>query len=98
MSFRERLRNKFVRVAIVFGDYLEQTGQLQMAAEHYQKVVEIDDLVEEFYQRLMVCCHHLGQKAEAVKVYNRCRTMLSTALGITPSPNTETIYNDLVRK
>lgn len=98
MSFRERLRNKFIRVALVFGDYLGQTGQWQMAAGHYQKVIEIDDLVEEFYQRLMVCHHHLGQKAEVVKAYNRCRTMLSAALGITPSPNTETIYNNLARK
>lgn len=96
VSTRERLRNKFHRLIIMSGNYLEYTGQWQGAVEHYQRAIEIDDLTEEFYQHLMLSYQTLGQKAEAVKIYKRCCTMLSDVLGISPSPRTEAIYNDMI--
>ncbi len=43
----------------------------------------------------MICFQKLGQKAEAIKVYNQCRTVLSSTLGIDPSEKTEAIYSSL---
>ena len=51
----------------------------------------MDELAEEFYQRMMICHQRNGQVAEAVAAYNRCRQALSSMLGITPSPETEAI-------
>ena len=96
ISARERLRNKFIRLMNMIGNYLERRGYWQQAMEHFQMAVVIDDLVEEFYQHLMICYYTLGQKAEAVKVYNRCCTMLSKVLGISPSQKTEDIYHTLI--
>jgi two-component SAPR family response regulator len=59
--------------------------------------MEVDDLVEEFYQHLMVCHHRLGQEGKAVEIYHRCRSMLSRAFGINPSSRTEEIYKSLYR-
>jgi len=43
----------------------------------------------------MICYRELGRRAEALSAYRRCRKMLSTILGIAPSPQTEAIYKSL---
>jgi len=56
----------------------------------------VDGLAEEFYQHLMVCHQELGQRAEAVSTYNRCRTLLLSSLGIPPSRKTEDLYQSIM--
>ena len=92
LSCRERLRSKFLRLVFRLGDYLENGNQCEKAVYYYKKALEVDNLAEEFYQRLMVCYQHLGQQAEAVKLYKRCRDVLSAVLGIGPSSKTTAIY------
>jgi DNA-binding SARP family transcriptional activator len=94
-SYRERLRNKYLRLITRTGDYLEQAGRWERAAEHYLKGLEVDELAEEFYQHLMICYKELGQHAKAIETYRRCKKTLSAAFGIEPSPKTEAIYNNL---
>jgi LuxR family maltose regulon positive regulatory protein len=89
VSSRERLRNKFLRNVRRLGLYWEQSGKLDKAVECYQKGLEVDDLAEEFYQRLMKCYQQMGKRAEALAVYKRCYQILSSVLGIEPSPETE---------
>jgi hypothetical protein len=38
-----------------------------------------------------------GNRAEALRVYERCRQLLATELGAYPSPETESIYRELLR-
>ena len=95
VSYRERLRNKFLRLIIKSGVYRQKNEQWGEAVEYYQKALEVDELAEEFYQHLMICHQQLGQHAEAFKVYRRCRDTLSAVLGIDPSPRTETIHKNL---
>jgi len=91
LSTRERLRSKFVRLIINAGYSWEKAGVWHKAAEYYQKGLEIDDLVEEFYQRLLVCYHRLGKRGEALVLYNRCRTVLAQQC-ITPTARTRAAY------
>lgn len=91
ISYRERLRSKFLRIVRKVGLYWEDVGNYEKAVECYQKGLEVDDLAEEFYQRLMICYLELGRKAEALTVYNRCRNTLSMVLGVEPSPSTEAL-------
>jgi DNA-binding SARP family transcriptional activator len=95
ISLRERLRSKFLRAVSALGTSWEETGQFSRAAECFQKGLEVDDLAEELYQRLMTCHLKLSQKAEAVRVYQRCCTTLSGTLGIEPSPETKNIYKSI---
>ncbi len=94
-SCRERLRSKFHRLVTRLGQYWEHSGYYERAIESYRRGLEIDDLVESFYQRLMVCYQQLGQRAEAVVTYQRCREVLLKTLGIEPSPKTEEIYHTI---
>jgi two-component SAPR family response regulator len=93
--YRDRLKNKFHRLVIRVGDYLEEAGQWEKAVEYYERALEVDDLVEEFYQHLMTSYFKLGQWTEAIKAYNRCKKILLAALGIEPSPKTQALYRNL---
>jgi two-component SAPR family response regulator len=93
--YRDRLKNKFHRLVVRLGDYLEEGGQWEKAVEYYERALEVDDLAEELYQHLMTSYFKLGQWTDAIKAYNRCKKMLLTALGIEPSPKTQALYRNL---
>ena len=94
-SFRERLRSKFLRNVSWLGRYREETNQWEKALECYQRGLEVDDLAEELYRRLMLCHRRLGQKAEGLSAYKRCEKILKDALGTEPSPETRALYKTL---
>jgi two-component SAPR family response regulator len=96
ISYRERLRSKFLRNVKRLGLYWEEVGNYDKAVDCYQKGLEVDDLAEEFYQRLICCYHSLGRRAEAITVYNRCRNTFSMVLGVEPSPSTEALCKKLL--
>ena len=60
------------------------------------KGIDTDNLAEEFYRRLMVCHRNLGNNADAVKTYNRCRSLLQAELGIEPSPETMAVFSAII--
>jgi len=95
-SLREQLRNKFLRCVERLGHYWEKSGQWEEAVECYQRGLEVDELIEEFYQHLMVFYHKLDQPTKALSVYNRCKKSLSSGLGIAPSLKTQTLYKSLI--
>jgi LuxR family maltose regulon positive regulatory protein len=97
VSIRERLRNKILRTVKRVGVYYEEAGELEKAVECYQKGLEVDDLIEEFYRRMMACYKRLGKKAEALSVYNRCCKILSAQLAIEPAPETEALVREIKR-
>jgi LuxR family maltose regulon positive regulatory protein len=91
----ELLKNNLLRAISISGRHYEQTGQWEQAVEFYQQGLDTDHLAEEFYQRLMKCYGKLGRKADAVKTYNRCCSLLRDDLGIDPSAETQAIYSSL---
>lgn len=94
-SLREKLRSKFFRSVMKLGQSCENEKEWKKAVDCYQKGLEVDDLAEEFHQRLMVCYHNLGNRARAIEVYRRCQKTLSANFDIEPSLETQTIYNSL---
>jgi DNA-binding SARP family transcriptional activator len=97
LSFRERLRSKFLRVILKLGSHRELNLQWEKAAEVFQKGLEVDGLAEEFYQHLMLCYQQLDRRAEAVAVYNRCQEVLISSIGIPPSQKTEDLYQSIIK-
>jgi len=91
ITARERLRSKYFRAVVFLGRTLERDGRWTDAIACYRRGLEVDDLAEDFYQRLIFCHGRLRQTAEAVKVYDRCRRTLAAVLGIPPSAETEAI-------
>ena len=92
ISLQERLKDKFLRAVLALGASWEREGKFEKAVEQYLRGLAVDDLAEEFYQRLIGCHCKLGQRAEAVKMYRRCEKTLSAVLGVAPSPATMAVY------
>lgn len=96
VSLRERLRIRCIQHLLDIGRYWESCGLWDKAMPCYQRGLEIDDLVEDFYQRLMVCCLATSSIDEGLAVYRRCRKVLSTVLGLQPTPETEAVHYALM--
>ena len=92
---RERLRRLWLSLVRCVGDYHEGRGEGDRACELYQRTVDLDPLAEEVYRRLMRCQQKAGESAEAMHTYYCCREQLVTVLGVTPSAETERLYNTL---
>ena len=96
IPLRERLKNRFLSTIIKLGKCREQEKAFAKAIECYEKGLAVDNLEEAFYQHIMLCCHDLGRKTEAKRVYSRCRDTLNGILQIGPSHETEAIYQKIL--
>ena len=95
LLLRDRLQSRVLRVTLGLGQRLEQEGRYETAVALYRRALEQDNLAEELYRRLMRCHAKLGQRAEAMAAYRRCRELLSIVLSIQPSAETEKIFHSL---
>ena len=94
---RERLRSRYVRLAISAAQYFERSGRSERSVEIYATALEAEPLAEELHRRLMVCLATQGRHAEALDVYRRCRQMLSLVLGVAPSRETEALHHSITK-
>ncbi len=81
---RETLRTRFSRHTIALAQALENEAR-QTAIQCYQRLLEIDPLIEEAYQGLIRCYLAQGCHAEAQASYARCVDVLTSTLGVSPS-------------
>lgn len=95
VSARERLRGKLLHQLAALSRYWEDRGNWERAAETYHKAIDIHNLAEEYYQRLMLAYGKLGRPSEATAVYRRCRETLQAGLGRAPSGDTDAIHQQL---
>jgi LuxR family maltose regulon positive regulatory protein len=91
VAARDKLRSKFVRAVATLGTDFERGKEWEQSAALYGRALELDNLAEGLYRRLMISYRELGENAEALQVYRRCRDMLSIVLGLSPSPETEAV-------
>ena len=92
LAARETLREKFLLQLQSIAATHEAAQRWEEAAAIYQRGIELDNLAERLYRGLMVCHHALGNYAEALKTYRRCRELLSVVLGVQPTAQTQKVY------
>ena len=71
--------------------------QPEYAVKHAREAVAIEPFRETGYQLLMRAHAAVGNRAEALRVNERCRSLLSEELGVPPSSQTEAVYLDILR-
>ena len=98
VSRRERIRSRFLHTMSQHGQLLMSQGDCECAITLYTKVLEIDDLNEEFYLNLMRCLISHGRVSEAMQVYQRCIKTLNEALGIEPCKEVTALYQIIMNK
>ena len=73
-------------------------GELALAARLAEQAVALQPFRETSYQQLMRAHAAAGNRAQSLRVYERCRSLLVEELGVPPSPQTEAVYLEIVRR
>jgi DNA-binding SARP family transcriptional activator len=94
----EHLKNQFLSLIEKLGRSLEHKEHWEQAIKLYRKGLEVDNLAEELYRRLMACYGSLGETVKAAQVYRQLKATLASILEIEPSPKTETLYRTLTTR
>jgi LuxR family transcriptional regulator, maltose regulon positive regulatory protein len=91
LAYREHLRTRIVPLVQRAGVALQKNGEAPVAAKLYVRALALDNLAEPLYRDLIHCLREQGETSEALKVYRRCREMLSIVLSIEPSKETQAL-------
>ena len=93
---RRELAEVRVRALDVLADASLLSNDLVGASRWADQAIALEPFRESSYRRLMEAHVAAGNRAEALRVYERCRRLLAEELGTYPSPETEAIYRALL--
>src|SRR5262245_6355547 len=95
---RERGRLHAILVRAVDGlvDIWSANDESALAVEAARESIELEPFRETGYQRLIRLHQALGNRAEALRVYEDCRRLLASELGVDPSPDTEALFLEVL--
>lgn len=96
ITCRDQLREKFERTVVNLAASFERRHRWDLAAALYLRALELDNLAEPIYRRLMLCYRELGETAEALRIFRRCRDLLSIVLSVGPSAETRAVHASLI--
>jgi len=94
---RRELAGTRSRAVTVLAGACLRTGAGAEAASWAEQAIELEPFRETGYRLLMEAHAADGNRAEALRVYERCRRLLADELGAYPSPETESVYRRLLQ-
>lgn len=89
---RERLQVIFARACECLAESYIRNDEPALAVDVAEQVVAIQPFRETGYQLLMRAHAAAGNRAEALRVFERCRSRISEELGVAPSTDTHEVY------
>lgn len=93
---RRELADVRERALTVLADASLGSRDASEAVKWAEQAIVLAPFRETGYRRLMEAHTAAGNRAEALRVYEQCRRLLSEELGAYPSPETESIYRGLL--
>jgi len=93
---RRELTDVLRRALACLSDAFLRSGGEAEAAKWAEDLIVLEPYRETGYRRLMEAHAAAGNRAEALRVYERCRRLLSEELGAYPSPETESVHRALL--
>jgi DNA-binding SARP family transcriptional activator len=94
---REVLRAELVRALECMVACLEASGEVALAVRNAEELVALEPFRESGYRHLMRLHAGRGDRAEALRLYEVCRTRLVDELGVGPSAETEALQLALLK-
>jgi DNA-binding SARP family transcriptional activator len=93
---RERLHCLFVRTTFELMRTAAIRGQYERALDCGRRILAMDALRENTQRDVILLLVLNGQRAEAIRAYQRLKDLLKAELNIDPMPETKRLYNDVV--
>lgn len=94
---RERLREQYLDALLELAELHAQAGDVQRAIAACRRVLARDEYREAAYRALMRYHVMAGDVAAALSTYERCRRMLKEEFGAEPAPQTQMLYEAILR-
>jgi DNA-binding SARP family transcriptional activator len=93
---RSELRAVLVRALEIEVQLLRPRGDHRYALRLAEEAVALEPFRESAWIELMRVHLAAGNRAEGLRAYERCRTLLAEELGVQPSPEAESAYLELL--
>ncbi len=94
---QERLRELYLNALTMLIELLAGAGDNQQALGYARRLTNHDPLRETAHRAAIRLYFLLGRINDALQQYERCRSVLSDELGSEPSPETQALYERIVR-
>lgn len=94
---RLHLRDLYLRALDCCVECCSANGELAEAVQRAEDALALEPYREATYRRLMQALAGAGNRAEALRVYERCRALLDEELGVPPSKETEAVFTEILR-
>lgn len=70
-------------------------GAYPLAIEAAQRALSVDELAEDMHRRLIELYAAIGDRSAALRQFERCVTVLERDLGVSPLPETRSVYEHI---
>ena len=97
VAARERLQAVYLDLSRRTARLLSEDGALDESIRHCREALAVDPCREDLHRDLMGYLARAGRRAEALRQYRVCRSVLWRELEATPSSETEAVYQDILR-
>lgn len=95
---RERLESILVRALECRAEVYLWNREYSIAVDTAREAVRLHPFRESAYRLLMRAHAAHGNSAEALRVYESCRTLMASELGVPPSPETKALHGELLQR
>jgi DNA-binding SARP family transcriptional activator len=93
---RERFQLAYLTVLELLMQWHREQGQLGRSLSYALRILQVDPLRESIHREVMRLYVRQGQRALAVRHYERCRELLQAELGIPPMDETMQLFAEIV--
>ena len=92
---REALHESFIDLLIELSECYAQQGRYRLAIARARQALTQDHLRETIYTRLMLYHYYAGERDQALRMFERCRLVLESELGVPPLDSTLDLFEQI---
>jgi DNA-binding SARP family transcriptional activator/predicted negative regulator of RcsB-dependent stress response len=92
---RETLHESFIDLLIELSEGYAQQGRYRLAIARARQALTQDHLRETLYVRLMLYHYYAGERDQALRMFERCRGVLASELGVPPLDSTLDLFEQI---
>jgi two-component SAPR family response regulator len=94
---REYLRQNYLNILIKAAGIYYDLTKYEQALEYCQRALDEDNLLEDAYRLALRTFAAMGNRVGLIRQYQRCVEVLDREINAEPSPQTQALYQELLR-
>lgn len=95
---QRQLQERYLNALQVLATHQADRGNYEQALAYGRQVLVKDPLLEEAHRQMMRYYGRLGDRSGLIRQHQQLSTVLADELGVEPMPETQALYQNLIRK